>query len=177
MESPGVIADVFERVRDILHGALKDLTPQELVAGPKPHIGWLSWHLSRVQDSNISGLAGREQAWTADGWHARFGMAPDPRDYASGHSQTPAQIDAFSVKEAKILLDYYDAVFERTKEYLKTLSSTDLDRVLDEPKYQPRPTVAVRLVSVIADNMRHAGQVEYLRGFIRHQGWFPSSAK
>jgi hypothetical protein len=91
MESPKVVADVFGRVRDILHGALKDLTPQELVAGPKPRIGWLSWHLSRVQDSNISGLAGREQAWIADRWHARFGMAPDPRDYASGHSQTPAQ--------------------------------------------------------------------------------------
>ena len=177
MESPAVVADAFGRVRDILQGALRNLTPQELVASPKPHIGWLVWHLSRVQDSNISALAEREQAWIADKWHARFGMPPDPRDYASGHVQTPAQIDAFSVKDAKILLDYYDAVLERTKAYLTTLSSADLDRVLNEPRHKPLPTVGVRLVSVIADNMRHAGQVEYLRGLIRHQGWFPSLSK
>lgn len=176
MESPALVVSVFERIRDILHGALKDLTPQELIAGPKPHIGWLVWHLARVQDSNLSSLAGREQAWIAEGWHARFAMPPEPRDYASGHTQTPEQVDAFSVSDAQILLDYYDAVLKHTKAYLSTLSANDVDRVLDEPRYQPLPTVAVRLVSVIADNMRHAGQVEYLRGLIRRQGWFPSLA-
>jgi hypothetical protein len=177
MENAAMIADALDRVRDIVHHALTDLTPQELVTGPKPPIGWLVWHLTRVQDKNISGLAGREQAWIADGWHARFAMPPEPIDYASGHTQTPAQVDAFSVPDVQILMDYYDAVLKRSKAYLSALSADDLSRVLDEPQYQPLPTVAVRLVSVIADNMRHAGQVEYLRGLIKHQGWFPSSAK
>ncbi|MFQ5932949.1 MAG: DinB family protein [Nitrospiraceae bacterium] len=177
MESAVIVADALDRVRDNLHRDLKDLTPQELVAGPKPPIGWLVWHLIRVQDANISALAGREQAWIAEGWHARFAMPPDPKDYASGHRQTPAQVDAFSVTDSQVLLDYFDVVLERTKTYLSTLFPGDLDRILNEPQYQTPPTVGVRLVSVIADNTRHAGQVEYLRGLIRHQGWFPSPAR
>ncbi len=177
MESPAVVADALDRVHNILHGVLKDLTPRELRSGPNPPIGWLVWHLTRVQDKNFSALAGREQTWIAEKWHARFGMPPDPKDYASGHTQTPAQVDAFTVSDGQLLLDYYEAVLQRTKAYLSTLSAEDLDKVLDEPKYQPLPTIGVRLVSVIADNMRHAGQVEYLRGFIKHQGWFPSAHK
>ena len=174
MENPAIFADALDRVRTIVHSAVKDLSPQELVADPKPHIAWLVWHMTRVQDHNISELAGLEQAWIADGWHARLGMPPESKDYASGHRQTPELVNAFSVSDPKILLAYFDAVMERTKAYLSTLSAHDLERVLDEPRHQPLPTVAVRLVSVIADNMRHAGQVEYLRGFIKHQGWFPA---
>ncbi len=174
MQGPALVIDALGRVREMVRDALKDLAPEELLVPPKPPIGWLVWHLARVQDSNMSGLGGRQQAWIADGWHARFGMPPDPRDYGSGHRHTPAQIDAFKVKDKQLLLDYLDAVFENTKGYLSTLSNADLDRVLNEPQYQPLPTLSVRLVSVIADNMRHAGQIDYLRGLIRHQGWFPS---
>ena len=162
MESAAIVVDALQTVRDILHRTLKDLTPQELLANPKPHIAWLVWHLSRVQDRNISDLAQRQQVWIADGSHARFGMPPEPVDYASRHTQTPEQIDAFTVSDAKLLLDYFDAVLERTRTYLSSLSATDLDRVLDEPQYQVPPTLGVRLVSIISDNMRHAVQVEYL---------------
>lgn len=172
-----MIADALGRVRDMLHDNIEDLTPQELVAGPKPHIGWFAWHLSRVQDSNIAPLAGREQAWIADGWHKRFGMPPEPRDFAPGHVQTPEMIEAFAVKDVKLILDYHDVVFERTKAYLATVSAADLDKVLNEPRYQLLPTLAVRLVSVIVDNLRHVGQIEYQRGVIRHQGWFPAAQK
>lgn len=177
MDSPAVIADALSRVRDTLGRSLKDLTPEELRSPPKPPIGWLVWHLTRVQDKNISDLAGKPQAWIADGWHARFGMPPEPIDYASGHSQTPEQVDVFSVKDVKLLLDYFDAVLKRTEAYLSNVSAADFDRILNEPRYQPLPTVGVRLVSVITDNLRHAGQVEYLVGLIRHGGWFPAAQK
>ena len=177
MESPALAADVFDKISDILRDTLKDLTPQELVAGPKPHIAWLSWHMARVQDHNIAELSGRDQIWIADGWHGRFAMPPEPKDYASGHRQTPELVDAFPVPDKQLLLDYFAAVLNRTQSYLSTLSAQDLDRVLDEPRYQPLPTLGVRIVSVISDNMRHVGQIEYLVGFIRHGGWFPASAR
>src|SRR3970040_1002914 len=72
--------------------ALKDLSPEELRAPPKPYIAWLVWHLSRVQDANFSGLMERPQLWIADGWHARFNMPPDPKDYGSGHRHTREQV-------------------------------------------------------------------------------------
>jgi hypothetical protein len=119
----------------------------------------------------------RPQLWIADGWHSRFKMPPDPRDYGSGHRQTRAQVEAFTVTDKQLLLDYLDAVFERTKSYLSTVSNADLNRVLNEPQYQPLPTLSVRLASVINCNTRHAGQIEYLRGLIKQGGWFPAAEK
>jgi len=39
-------------------------------------------------------------------------------------------------------------------------TAADLNRVLNEPQYQPLPTLAIRLASVINCNTRHAGQIE-----------------
>jgi hypothetical protein len=49
--------------------------------------------------------------------------------------------------------------------------------VLNEPQYQPLPTLSIRLASVINCNTRHAGQIEYLRGLVKYQGWFPAAEK
>jgi DinB superfamily len=177
MEAAGLVLDALGRVRDMVNAALKDLSPDELLAPPKPHIAWLVWHLSRVQDANFSGLMECPQLWIEGGWHARFNMPPEPRDYGSGHRHTPAQVEAFKVNDKPLLLDYLDAVFARTKGYLATVTNADLNRVLNEPQYQPLPTLSIRLASVINCNTRHAGQIEYLRGLIKHQGWFPGAGK
>ncbi len=177
MEGAGLVLDVLGRVQDMVREALKDLSPEELLAPPKPHIAWLVWHLSRVQDANFSGLMDRPQLWIADSWHARFNMSPDPKDYGSGHRQTPAQVEAFAATDKRLLLDYLDAVFARTKTYLSTVTNADLNRVLNEPQYQPLSTLGVRLASVISCNTRHAGQIEYLRGLVKHGGWFPAAEK
>ena len=174
MEAAGLVLDALGRVRDMVREALKDLSSEELLAPPKPHIAWLVWHLSRVQDANFSGLLDGRQLWIADGWHARFHMPADPKDYGSGHRQTRAQVEAFTVSNKPLLLDYLDAVFAQTKSYLATVSNADLNRVLDEPQYQPPPTLSIRLASVVNCNTRHAGQIEYLRGLIKQQGWFPA---
>lgn len=173
MEAAGLVEDALGRVRDMVRTALRDLSAEELLLPPKPHISWLVWHLSRVQDANFSALMNKNQLWIADGWHARFGMPPEPRDYGSGHRQTRAQVDAFTITDKELLLAYLDAVFAQTKSYLSTVSNDDLNHVLDEPQYQPLPTLSIRLASVINCNTRHAGQIEYLRGLIKHQGWFP----
>jgi hypothetical protein len=177
MEAAGLVLDALSRVRDMVRVALKDLSPEELLASPKPHIAWLVWHIARVQDANFSGLLERPQLWITDGWHARFNMPADPKDYGSGHRQTRAQVDAFTVTDKQLLLDYLDAVFAQTKGYLGTVSNTDLNRVLNEPQYQPLPTLGIRLASVVNCNTRHAGQVEYLRGMVKYQGWFPGAEK
>lgn len=177
MESAGLVLDALGRVRDMVREALKDLSPQELLAPPRPPIAWLVWHLARVQDANFSALMGRSQLWIADGWHARFNMPPEPRDYGSGHRQTREQVEAFTVTDKQLLQDYLDAVFAQTKSYLASVANEDLNRVLDEPQYQPLPTLSVRLASVINCNTRHAGQIEYLRGLIKYNGWFPAEEK
>jgi len=38
MESAGLVLDALRRVRDMVREALKDLSPEELLSPPKPHI-------------------------------------------------------------------------------------------------------------------------------------------
>ena len=58
-----------------------------------------------------------------------------------------------------MLLEYHDATYELMKTYLKRLTAEDLARQLDEPQYQPLPTVAVRLVSTLENAMTNEGQI------------------
>ncbi|MFC1940866.1 DinB family protein [Chloroflexota bacterium] len=171
MEWQQLITDGYERILKILERSLKGLTQDDLNEQPHPDcnsMGWLAWHLTRIQDHHFADLIGEEQLWITEGWHAKFNRAPDPKDIGWGHSSE--DIVAFKSPDAGILLEYYRAVLERSKRYLNTLSAADLDRELNEPQYQPLPTVGVRLISVMSDNLQHAGQVAYVRGLLKGKG-------
>jgi hypothetical protein len=172
MEAKDIVIDALERIRSILHRTLAGLTLDEIQRQPTPDsnsIAWLTWHLTRVQVNGISGLFDQEQAWIRQGWHAQFGMAPDPDNEGQGH--TPQQVAAFRAPSIQTLLDYHDSVSTRSKSFVVGLTPAGFNRELNEPQYQPRPTVGVRLVSILSDNLQHAGQVAYLRGVWQGIGW------
>ena len=56
-----------------------------------------------------------------------------------------------------------DPVYEQTAGYLRGLTDADLDRVVDT-SWDPPVTLAVRLVSVVSDDLQHAGQAAFVRG-------------
>ena len=176
MVANDILLDAFTRVHESLHRTLGDITPEELVKEPHPSIGWLAWRISRVMDSNVSRLSGREQLWIGEGWAGRFGMPPEPADYGRSARHTREQVNSFRAS-AQQLLDYHDTTYERMKTYLSSLSADELARELDEPQYDPRPTVAVRLVSVLENAMTNEGQISYLKAYHRLGGWFPREAK
>ncbi|MFC1952170.1 DinB family protein [Chloroflexota bacterium] len=166
-----LLTDGYERIEKVLERSLKGLTRDDLKWQPKPDcnsIGWLAWHLTRVQDDHIASLMGEEQLWIKNGWHAKFNRPSNPKD--RGFGNTPEQVAAFT-SDAQTLLDYHRVVSERSKRYFLTLSDADLNRELNEPQYQPLPTVGVRLISVLADNLQHAGQAAYVRGQLQGLGW------
>lgn len=171
-----VLQDAFTRVNESLHRMLSDVTDDELVKEPHPSIGWLAWRLSRVIDNNASRLAGLDQLWVAGGWGERFGMKPALYDFGRSKAHTREQVRDFRAS-VELLLGYHDVVYERLMTYLKTLTAADLARELNEPQYQPLPTVGVRLVSVLENAMNNQGQIGYLKAYHRLNGWFPSEAK
>ncbi len=173
MEGSGIILDSMGRIRETLHRALPDLTAEELIREPNPPIGWRAWRLNRSDDSQLSRLAGLDQAWIAEGWHEKFNMPPNPTDFGPGLTHTREQVAAFRAPNAQTLLDYYDTVYGRSKTYLATVTPQELDRELNEPRYQPLPTVAVRLVSIFTSDIQICGQILYLRSLHRRGGWFP----
>jgi hypothetical protein len=172
MEWTDLLSDGYGRVPEMLERVLSGLNKDDLDWQPRPDcnsIGWLAWHLTRQQDAQIAALMGEEQLWVKDGWHARFNRPPDVGDIGFGHS--PQQVAAFKSPDTETLLSYQRAVLERSREYFLTLSKNDLDSELDEPWFQPLPTVGVRLVSIMDDAVIHAGQAAYVRGLRQGKGW------
>jgi len=171
MEWRELMVDGYDRLPDLMKEILAGLRTAEL--DWQPHrdcnsLGWTAWHLTRVQDSQVADLMGEEQLWIKDGWHKKFKRAGDPEDTGYGH--TAKEVRAFKSPSVKIQLDYLRAVVERTKQYLASLTPSDLDHELNEPWQKPLPTVGVRVVSVLADCHQHAGEASYIRGLVKAKG-------
>ena len=101
-------------------------------------------------------------------WSGRCNRQTDPGDMGFGDNSEG--VTAFKSPDVETLLEYHRAVMERSQRYIDTLSAADLDRELNEPRFQPLPTVGVRLVSVMSDNLQHIGQIAYLRGLLKGKG-------
>ena len=166
MDVAALLTDSFSRIGEEVHAAADGLSAEQLAFRVDPEansIGWLVWHLSRVQDDHVAGVAGSEQVWTAQGWAERFGLPFRVRSIGYGHSS--ADVAAVRVESPELLTGYYDAVAARTLDYVGGLIEGDLDRVVDEA-WDPPVTLGVRLVSVIDDCAQHAGQAAFVRGIV-----------
>lgn len=164
MDAITVLADAFERARGDATGAVDGLDLDALCWQPDPSantIAWLVWHLARVQDDHVAEVAGREQVWVEDGWAPRFGLPDGSHDTGFGHG--PDDVRGIRPDGAATLVDYLDAVTDRTLAFLDDTSADDLDRVVDD-SWDPPVTLGVRLVSVIDDAIQHGGQAAYVRG-------------
>ena len=169
MLSTDLLRDAFSRVQGAVHASLVGAGPELLHYRPDHEantIAWLIWHLTRVQDNHLADLMHEPQLWDTDGWHKRFDL-PFPLA-ATGYGQDAAEVAAVRVG-ADLLLGYFDAVHERTLDYLDTLTEADYGRVVDT-RWTPAVTLAVRLVSVINDDLQHAGQAAYVRGLAQRAG-------
>jgi hypothetical protein len=165
MTSAELLADAFDRIEQVVTRAVSGLSDDQLATrvGPAANpISWLVWHLTRIQDDHVAGVAGTEQAWTAEGWRGRSGLPFAPADHGYGHG--PEQVAAVRLP-AELLLGYHAAVHANTDRYVRTLVDADLDRVVDT-SWDPPVTAGVRLVSVVSDCLQHAGQAAYVRGLL-----------
>ena len=168
MRSADLLVDAFGRIREIVHRTVDGLSEDQLARRPGEEansIAWLVWHLTRIQDDHVAGVAGTGQVWTDDGWCDRFGLPFDPADHGYGH--TSEQVAAVRV-EAQLLAGYHDAVYEKTVGYVAGISDADLERVVDR-NWDPPVTLGVRLVSVVSDDLQHAGQAAFVRGLLERQ--------
>ncbi|KPI12900.1 DinB-like domain containing protein [Actinobacteria bacterium OV450] len=169
MKATEVLADAYGRIREVVHETVEGLSAEELNARPDPganSIAWLVWHLTRVQDDHIADASGLEQVWTAQGWFDRFGL-PLPAA-ATGYGHTAQQVGKVEVASDDLLLGYFDAVHEQSAGFIRGLTAADLGRVVDAA-WDPPVTLGVRLVSVLSDDLQHAGQAAYVRGVLRRR--------
>ncbi len=164
MTAADVLVDAFGRIREIVHEVVDLRKPSELLYRPDSaanSICWLVWHLTRIQDDHVAGAAGTEQVWTSKGWFERFGLPLDA--CATGYGHGTQDVAAVQVKSGELLTGYHDAVYQETISYVQGLADADLDRIVDA-SWNPPVTLGIRLISVISDDLQHAGQAAYILG-------------
>src|SRR3954452_17176863 len=141
MDVNDLLTETYGRLPDLVRGAVDGLTPEQLRWAPAPGanpVGWLVWHLTRVQDHHVAELLEADQIWVGDGWAQRFAREPDPDDTGYGHSA--GQVAGFAAESAGALVDYFDAVYARTREHLAGVTPADLDRIVDR-RWDPPVTL------------------------------------
>lgn len=166
MDVSELLAESFDRLPALVREAAEGLSREQLAWRPAPDansIGWLLWHLTRVQDHHLAELLGVDQVYVTRDVQADFGLPPDPHDTGYGH--TGEQVAAVRPAGSEVLIDYFDAVAARTRRYLAGLTPADLDTVVDR-RWDPPVTLGVRLVSVVNDSDQHVGQAAYVRGLL-----------
>ena len=150
-----------------MHEAVDGLDADTLLIPPADGtnpIGWLVWHLTRVQDDHIADILQQEQVWVSGDWGSRFGVASDPSNHGYGHSWS--EVTSIRPESSDALIEYYEAVAVRTRELLERTTPEALDRIVDE-NWNPPVTMGVRLVSIADDDIQHAGQANYARGILK----------
>jgi hypothetical protein len=164
VDTTELLIETFDRLPQLVRSAVAGLTAEQLRWSPAPgtnSVGWLVWHLTRIQDDHIADVLGEEQLWVTGDWAGHVGLDRDPANTGYGH--TPEEVAAVRPRSAKALVDYYQAVADRTRGMLVGLTEADLDRIVDR-SWDPPVTLGVRLISVAADDLQHVGQAAYVRG-------------
>ena len=159
------IEDAFNREYEPLMETVKDLTPEELAWRPgleANHIGWILWHMIRVEDMWVQFFIQRQlELWERDGWHQKFGLPT--RDNGFGH--TTEQVANFPALELAELLKYGDAVRAGTLEYLRDLAPEDFAVVPRERR--PDMSVSAVFRQLLGEVYQHLGHIAYLKGLMR----------
>ncbi len=166
MDLPELLLELYGRIGPIAEDVVDGLDAEQLATSPTSGantIGWLVWHIARVQDHHIAELLNDEQLWVTGDWADRMGLERDPNNTGYGH--TAEGVASIRPPDGIVLIEYLDAVGARTRAMLTSLSADDLDRVVDR-RWDPPVTLGVRLVSVADDGLQHAGQAAYVRGLL-----------
>ena len=164
------LLESFSRIPELLHNVVDDIdadlltTQPQLPEGhPGNSIGWIVWHIGRMEDAQVAAITDAPEVY-ADGWAERLGT-PYAAD-THGYGMSAGDVARFTVSSPSALTDYYDAVHARTVEVLQSTPAGGLSRVVDE-RWDPPVTALVRLVSVVDDAAQHAGQAAYIKGLLQ----------
>lgn len=166
MSEEQTLREAFERLPVLVRSVVRGLTAEQLgwrVTETANSIGWLVWHSARIQDGHIAELLDAEQLWVDGEWARDIGLEPDPDD--TGYGYTPADVAKVRPRNEKVLVDYFDAVSDRTIAFIEALTTKNLDTIIDR-NWDPPVTMRARLVSVLADDLQHLGQAAYVRGLL-----------
>ena len=162
------IEDAFIAEEEYLMDAIGDLTPAEMMwkAGPEAnHIGWILWHMIRVEDMWFQFFIQRQtEIWERDGWNEKFALPT--RD--NGFEHTQEQVNSFPAYDLETMIAYGAAVRAETLSYLRSITPEQMNIVPREAR--PEMSVGRIFRQVVGEVYQHQGHIAYLKGLLRANG-------
>ena len=164
------VRHALEMQRNDLLRSLHGLTPEDLAWRPAEQgnaIGFLAWHMARVEDMWVQRVfQGKQQLWQSDGWSGRLGMEAYARDNGFGFDE--AKLAAFRPPALPLLLAYMDAVRQKTLAFLDgwDANGAPVQAVLPWDK---GVTLGIERfwAQILWELNQHSGQAAYVRGLRR----------
>ena len=162
MDTVSFISECLSQAQLRLLATCDGLSQDRVLWRPATHannIGFILWHVGRVEDNRVSVLGRERSLWESQGWHEKFEQpvdAPDPGDRMG--------LRALPLPSLSILTGYLRAVHRQTLEFLPTLTPDRLNTSPDPS--DPQLTVAASLRHLITHKNNHHGQVDYIRGLL-----------
>lgn len=147
-----------------LQETLDGLTLEQVMWSPNPEsnsIGWIAWHIARLQDARGAELSNEEQLWVSKRWHSRFGLPPDPQNHGRGHSSE--QVDAVQPESTEKLAMYCQESHAYFRQEISKLNDNSI--VEDDAIWN-------LLFRAVHGGFAHVGQAMYVRGLIEKRRWF-----
>ncbi len=159
------LSSAFDEFYAELKQALDGVSDAEAYTQVSPDsnpIGWLVWHMARVEDHWINGMfCDIEHQWTRGGWDKKFGMPSE----GNGARQSIEEVMAMPRIGLSDLIDYYDAVRAETSKVVRSLTEEQLAKTIDHPRKGPIPGAWI-VGHVIVEESQHTGQVAMIRGIL-----------
>lgn len=164
LEAAEFIQDALTREGEMREEYVQGLRQEELRWRPGPeanHIGWILWHMARVEDFWVQFFIQRKlETWERDGWHEKFGLPT--RNNGFGH--TPQQVRDFPDLDLGEIMSYWRAVRPGTLEYVAALTPDQLELVPRERR--PEMSVKAILHQIIGEFYQHLGHIDYIKGLM-----------
>ena len=139
-------------------------------------IAFSLFHYVNMEDSSLFLLSGQAPIFD-DGWAAK--ISPAIADH--GKHRTVEEMVDQRIGDYAAFLDYMEAVFDRTEQWVAGLSAEDLDRVVIARPLPPQvaSTYSARVAGeqgvtvldglecwIYQHGLRHMGEIELARGFV-----------
>lgn len=160
MDVKGILREQMQSLHGTMEAAIGDCTA-EVVANKLPgakinSIGAIYAHTVMSEDGLLNGLVrGETPVYFAKGWAAKIGL-----DMPKGGMEPDWTVDY----DLGLFRQYARDVYQRTYDYLETISDDELDRIID---LGFAPPMSIR--SFVADLMAwhvatHQGEISALKG-------------
>lgn len=165
MEVKDYIRMEYEGLDPGLKRVLDGLKQDEIAWRPasgRNSIGLILFHIFKSEDSFIqTQLRGKKELWETGKWYDQLNLDPSE----AGAHYTAEQVDNFPVPAVEAILRYGAAVRAATLDYVKNITSAELEKVLKMPWGDM--TVATLLGFMASHASQHMGEISYLRGLQR----------